>query len=185
MFFLFILNIHLSNMNEHPHPLPKSVKVRSTCNACQQAKIRCSHEKPACRRCQKHNIDCVYSISRRLGRPAKKKDVDAESDYRRDREFLDGPRKKESRARNGSKDSNRNTSSNNNRKKKMKSEEEYETVLDDTLLLLDKAGGSQSVLDPVGVLDSVPSLPGDCFLDQATPTALCKCRLLVGYYTAV
>lgn len=54
--------------------LPKSVKVRSTCNACQQAKIRCSHEKPSCRRCQKHKIDCIYSVSRRLGRPAKKKD---------------------------------------------------------------------------------------------------------------
>ncbi|KAI9374863.1 hypothetical protein BJX61DRAFT_532043 [Aspergillus egyptiacus] len=54
--------------------LPKSVKVRSTCNACQQAKIRCSHERPSCKRCQKHNIECVYSISRRLGRPAKKRD---------------------------------------------------------------------------------------------------------------
>lgn len=54
--------------------LPKSVKVRSTCNACQQAKIRCSHEKPSCRRCQKHKIECIYSVSRRLGRPAKKKD---------------------------------------------------------------------------------------------------------------
>ncbi|KAJ5547340.1 hypothetical protein N7494_004925 [Penicillium frequentans] len=54
--------------------LPKSVKVRSTCNACQQAKIRCSHEKPSCRRCQRHKIECIYSVSRRLGRPAKKKD---------------------------------------------------------------------------------------------------------------
>ncbi|KAJ5273700.1 hypothetical protein N7478_008825 [Penicillium angulare] len=53
--------------------LPQSVKVRSTCNACQQAKIRCSHEKPSCRRCQKHNLDCIYSVSRRLGRPAKKR----------------------------------------------------------------------------------------------------------------
>lgn len=57
-----------------PEKLPKSVKVRSTCNACQQAKIRCSHERPSCKRCQKHNISCVYSISRRLGRPAKKRD---------------------------------------------------------------------------------------------------------------
>ncbi|PYH41038.1 Zn(II)2Cys6 transcription factor domain-containing protein [Aspergillus saccharolyticus JOP 1030-1] len=55
--------------------LPKSVKVRTTCNACQQAKIRCSHEKPSCLRCQKHNYSCIYSISRRLGRPAKKKDM--------------------------------------------------------------------------------------------------------------
>lgn len=54
--------------------LPKSVKVRSTCNACQQAKIRCSHEKPSCRRCQRHKIECIYSMSRRLGRPAKKRE---------------------------------------------------------------------------------------------------------------
>lgn len=59
--------------------LPKSVKVRSTCNACQQAKIRCSHEKPSCRRCQKHKIECIYSVSRRLGRPAKKKDSRVEN----------------------------------------------------------------------------------------------------------
>lgn len=58
--------------------LPKSVKVRSTCNACQQAKIRCSHEKPSCRRCQRHKIECIYSVSRRLGRPAKKKDCRTE-----------------------------------------------------------------------------------------------------------
>ena len=62
--------------------LPKSVKVRSTCNACQQAKIRCSHEKPSCRRCQKHKIECIYSVSRRLGRPAKKKDQKVASETR-------------------------------------------------------------------------------------------------------
>ncbi|KAJ5233140.1 hypothetical protein N7468_006096 [Penicillium chermesinum] len=64
-----------SRASLHAGQLPKSVKVRSTCNACQQAKIRCSHEKPACRRCQKHQMECIYSVSRRLGRPAKKKDA--------------------------------------------------------------------------------------------------------------
>ncbi|KAL4885183.1 hypothetical protein BJY04DRAFT_214522 [Aspergillus karnatakaensis] len=68
-----------SELDISPDKLPKSVKVRSTCNACQQAKIRCSHERPACKRCQKHNISCVYSISRRLGRPAKKRDPHLES----------------------------------------------------------------------------------------------------------
>lgn len=63
-------------------PLPKSVKVRSTCNACQQAKIRCGHEKPSCRRCQKQNIECIYSMSRRLGRPAKKRDLADDSSPR-------------------------------------------------------------------------------------------------------
>ncbi|KAF4256318.1 hypothetical protein CNMCM8714_003653 [Aspergillus fumigatus] len=66
------------NRDKQPKPspdrLPKSVKVRSTCNACQQAKIRCSHEKPSCRRCLKHNIECIYSMSRRLGRPAKRRE---------------------------------------------------------------------------------------------------------------
>ncbi|KAK4864688.1 hypothetical protein LT330_009683 [Penicillium expansum] len=47
-------------------------KMRTTCNACQQAKIRCSHTYP-CDRCESHGYECVYSISQPLGRPAKKK----------------------------------------------------------------------------------------------------------------
>lgn len=78
-----------------PDKLPKSVKVRSTCNACQQAKIRCSHERPSCKRCQKHNIDCVYSISRRLGRPAKKRDPNL--DPSTGQGGSDGPSNKRSR----------------------------------------------------------------------------------------
>ncbi|KAJ5801775.1 uncharacterized protein N7518_003843 [Penicillium psychrosexuale] len=47
-------------------------KMRTTCNACQQAKIRCSHTYP-CDRCESHGYECVYSISQPLGRPAKRK----------------------------------------------------------------------------------------------------------------
>ena len=47
-------------------------KLRTTCNACQQAKIRCSHSHP-CDRCVNYGFKCVYSISQPLGRPAKKK----------------------------------------------------------------------------------------------------------------
>jgi hypothetical protein len=47
-------------------------KMRTTCNACQQAKIRCSHTYP-CERCESHGYECVYSISQPLGRPAKRK----------------------------------------------------------------------------------------------------------------
>lgn len=53
-------------------PLLPNQKVRTTCNACQQAKIRCSHTHP-CDRCVSHGFECVYSISQPLGRPAKKK----------------------------------------------------------------------------------------------------------------
>lgn len=44
-------------------------KVHQSCDVCQTSKIRCGKERPACRRCVKHNLDCVYSISRRNGRP--------------------------------------------------------------------------------------------------------------------
>ena len=47
-------------------------KMRTTCNACQQAKIRCSHTYP-CDRCESHGYECVYSISQPLGRPAKRR----------------------------------------------------------------------------------------------------------------
>ncbi|OQE91418.1 hypothetical protein PENNAL_c0009G01013 [Penicillium nalgiovense] len=53
------------------HLLPNQ-KMRTTCNACQQAKIRCSHTYP-CERCESHGYECVYSISQPLGRPAKRK----------------------------------------------------------------------------------------------------------------
>ncbi|KAF9240538.1 transcriptional regulator family: Fungal Specific TF [Penicillium roqueforti] len=52
--------------------LLRNQKMRTTCNACQQAKIRCSHTYP-CDRCESHGYQCVYSISQPLGRPAKRK----------------------------------------------------------------------------------------------------------------
>jgi hypothetical protein len=60
-----------SSYQSNDHLLPNQ-KLRTTCNACQQAKIRCSHSHP-CDRCVSHGFKCVYSISQPLGRPAKKK----------------------------------------------------------------------------------------------------------------
>lgn len=50
-------------------PQKKSPKLRSSCDACQLAKIRCSQHKPRCQRCVNQDIVCVYSLSRRMGRP--------------------------------------------------------------------------------------------------------------------
>jgi len=44
-------------------------KVHQSCDICQTSKIRCGKERPACRRCAKNNLECVYSMSRRNGRP--------------------------------------------------------------------------------------------------------------------
>ncbi|KAL6875910.1 cytochrome P450 [Trichoderma longibrachiatum] len=48
-------------------------KYRTSCDNCQTAKVKCGHEKPSCRRCSVHRVDCVYSLSRRMGRPRAKK----------------------------------------------------------------------------------------------------------------
>ena len=50
----------------------KEPKLRSTCDACQEAKSRCSRESP-CYRCIHYDVECVYSLSRRIGRPPRAK----------------------------------------------------------------------------------------------------------------
>ncbi|OAA41283.1 Zn(2)-C6 fungal-type DNA-binding domain protein [Metarhizium rileyi] len=47
-------------------------KYRTSCDNCQAAKIKCGHEKPDCRRCSAQRLKCVYSLSRRMGRPRAK-----------------------------------------------------------------------------------------------------------------
>ncbi|KAI1470001.1 uncharacterized protein F4812DRAFT_421167 [Daldinia caldariorum] len=43
-------------------------KLRSSCDSCGSAKVRCDRSRPKCRRCVTLGIDCVYGISRKLGR---------------------------------------------------------------------------------------------------------------------
>ncbi|KAH8799114.1 hypothetical protein F5884DRAFT_812744 [Xylogone sp. PMI_703] len=46
-------------------------KIRTACDACQDAKVRCGREKPTCRRCENQGRTCIYSHARPLGRPRK------------------------------------------------------------------------------------------------------------------
>lgn len=46
-------------------------RLRTSCDACQNLKVKCSQDKPSCRRCVKNGLDCVYSPLRRMGRPRK------------------------------------------------------------------------------------------------------------------
>lgn len=138
-----------------PDPLPKSVKVRSTCNACQQAKIRCSHERPSCRRCQKHNIDCIYSMSRRLGRPAKKRDNTQDDCL--DRGISNHPRNQ----------TNRRVRSPRKRKVKrgsgQRSGHDITNPQDDEEVILDEITFNDSIVDDMSTED--PRLPTPPFLD--------------------
>ncbi|KAE8152724.1 hypothetical protein BDV25DRAFT_137529 [Aspergillus avenaceus] len=39
--------------------------LRNSCDSCNAAKVKCSRDRPSCRRCQSRNIACVYGVSLR------------------------------------------------------------------------------------------------------------------------
>jgi hypothetical protein len=51
--------------------MSSQARLRTSCDACQSLKIKCSQSKPKCDRCGKHGLCCVYSPLRRMGRPRK------------------------------------------------------------------------------------------------------------------
>ncbi|KAK7515022.1 uncharacterized protein IWZ02DRAFT_168634 [Phyllosticta citriasiana] len=55
--------------NNSPSPSSKPPRIRQSCDSCQRSKVKCSQDRPVCTRCQKHGYNCVYSPSRRAGRP--------------------------------------------------------------------------------------------------------------------
>ncbi|KAI0123644.1 hypothetical protein BJ170DRAFT_639895 [Xylariales sp. AK1849] len=48
-------------------------KLRSSCDACGQAKIKCDRGRPACARCLSQGASCVYGVSRKAGKPARRR----------------------------------------------------------------------------------------------------------------
>ena len=47
----------------------KTPKLRGSCDACSQSKVKCDKEQPTCNRCVNLGISCNYSPSRRMGKP--------------------------------------------------------------------------------------------------------------------
>ena len=43
-------------------------RLRNSCDACNTAKVKCSKERPCCRRCQRKEQFCVYSVSLRCAK---------------------------------------------------------------------------------------------------------------------
>ena len=56
----------------------KATKLRATCDACKDAKVRCNRDVPTCYRCRNQKLRCVYNLSRRMGRP-RRNNNDADS----------------------------------------------------------------------------------------------------------
>lgn len=48
-------------------------KLRSSCDACGAAKVRCDKTQPRCGRCAAGGITCVYGLSRKFGKAPRKK----------------------------------------------------------------------------------------------------------------
>lgn len=52
-------------------------KLRSSCDACGAAKVRCDKTQPRCGRCVAGGLNCVYGLSRKFGKaPRKKPQID-------------------------------------------------------------------------------------------------------------
>ena len=48
----------------------KTIRLRASCNACNESKVRCSQHKPMCARCERNGTGGIYGLSRRTHRDA-------------------------------------------------------------------------------------------------------------------
>ena len=46
------------------------IRLRASCNACNESKVRCSQRKPTCTRCERNGTECIYGLSRRTHKDA-------------------------------------------------------------------------------------------------------------------
>lgn len=57
----------MSKVPEKKSP-PQQAKLRSACDACHEAKVRCTGGRP-CVHCKNHQQNCHYSFAARIGKP--------------------------------------------------------------------------------------------------------------------
>ncbi|MCJ1294407.1 hypothetical protein MMC34_005965 [Xylographa carneopallida] len=63
--------VDISHTSAPRDPVPEA-KLRSSCDACLNTKVKCSQTKLSCVRCSQHGRQCVYSPYRKIGRPSSK-----------------------------------------------------------------------------------------------------------------
>ncbi|KAI7345546.1 hypothetical protein KC331_g16685, partial [Hortaea werneckii] len=56
-----------------PTPSQSNPKLRAACDECRLKKLKCTGEQPACSRCVREGIQCIYSPQKPMGRPKKKR----------------------------------------------------------------------------------------------------------------
>ena len=60
--------LSMSTSQDREANKPLSKKLRTACDICHQAKMKCSGGTP-CQGCRSSDHDCIYSVSKRIGRP--------------------------------------------------------------------------------------------------------------------
>jgi len=73
-----------------PPPQPsessrRPTKLRSSCDECAAAKVRCNKGQPECARCIASGVKCVYGLSRKFGKPRKRAATQGDSEEKRRR----------------------------------------------------------------------------------------------------
>ncbi|ATY64220.1 Fungal transcriptional regulatory [Cordyceps militaris] len=48
-----------------------SSELKRSCEECSSSKVKCSQDKPTCKRCRKQRMACIYAPAKRIGRPRK------------------------------------------------------------------------------------------------------------------
>ncbi|KAI7226424.1 hypothetical protein KC330_g8820 [Hortaea werneckii] len=60
-----------------PTPSQSNPKLRAACDECRLKKLKCTGEQPACSRCVREGIQCIYSPQKPMGRPKKRQRTEA------------------------------------------------------------------------------------------------------------
>ncbi|KAL6405872.1 hypothetical protein AUP68_11012 [Ilyonectria robusta] len=60
-------------MAANPPKRPGQPKLRTSCDQCGAAKVKCDRGQPECGRCVFHGRTCVYGVSRKMGKPPRVK----------------------------------------------------------------------------------------------------------------
>ena len=60
-------------MTDAPPRAPRQPKLRSSCDDCGAAKLKCDRVRPHCGRCVSLGLVCVYGVSRKMGKPPRER----------------------------------------------------------------------------------------------------------------
>lgn len=74
---------------------PGGPKLRSSCDSCGRAKVKCDRNQPECGRCATLGLACVYGLSRQFGKPPRKRpatDLEATARCKKRAAYIDESR---------------------------------------------------------------------------------------------